>query len=94
ELGDRLRAGLQNIEGVEIFSSVHPQMSAGMTTYRAAKWPGEKMQDFFWQKKKMRPRSVGKKLGVRHSVHIYHRTQDIDAALEVVREIVAMRQKE
>lgn len=87
ELGDRLRAGLQKIPAVKIFSSVHPDMCAGMTTYRVAGWGGEKIQDYFWQTRKMRPRSVGEKYGVRHCVHIYHSEAEIDAALEVVREI-------
>lgn len=94
ELGDRLRAGLQQIEGVEIFSSTHPELAAGMTTYRAGGWHGTKMQDFFWEKKRMRPRSMGEQYGVRHSVHIYHSEAEIDAALDVVREISELDARE
>ncbi|MDQ7065959.1 MAG: aminotransferase class V-fold PLP-dependent enzyme [candidate division KSB1 bacterium] len=89
ELGDRLRAGLQKIDGVEIYSSVHPKMCAGMTTYRVTTWKAAAMQDFFWEKRKMRPRAINDRLGVRHSVHIYHSEAEIDAALEVVQEMAA-----
>ena len=88
-LGDRLRTGLKNIQGVEILSSVHPTMCAGMTTYRVAGWKAAAMQDFFWEKRKMRPRAINDQLGVRHSVHIYHSETEIDAALEVVEEMAA-----
>lgn len=93
ELGDRLRKGLQSIPGVKIYSSVHPAMSTGMTTYKVGSWDGIKMYDHFLAKKAMRMRRAPNggtragAYGVRQSVHIYHNETEIDRALEAVREI-------
>jgi len=85
-LGERLRAGLQQIEGVQILSSVHPRMAAGITTYRIGARSGPEIMDAFW-KRKYRVRSMGDTQGVRHSLHIYNSTRDVDTALEIARDL-------
>lgn len=87
ELGDRLRSGLQKNPRVHIYSSVHPEICAGITTYRIEGMTGDQMQGEFWKRRKMRPRSVGKELGVRHSVHIYNSIAEIDGAIEIVNDL-------
>lgn len=84
-LGDRLRAGLLTIPNVHISSSVHPDMCAGMTVYSVEGLTGKEMEHEFWRKARMRPRGVGRKLGVRHCTHIYNSFEEIDKALEVVK---------
>jgi len=85
-LGDRLRAGLREIPGVRILSSVHPRMAAGITTYRIGERTGPEIMDAFWRRR-YRVRSMGQTQGVRHSLHIYNSTRDVDAALEIVRDL-------
>jgi selenocysteine lyase/cysteine desulfurase len=85
-LGERLRAGLQGIQGVRVLSSVHPQMAAGITTYRIGERTGPEIMDAFWRRR-YRVRSMGETQGVRHSLHIYNSTSDVDTALEIVRDL-------
>jgi selenocysteine lyase/cysteine desulfurase len=85
-LGDRLRAGLKAIDGVRILSSVHPQMAAGITTYRIGDLSGPEIMDAFWRQR-YRVRSMGETQGVRHSLHIYNSARDVEAALEIARDL-------
>jgi isopenicillin-N epimerase len=85
-LASRLRAGLQQIKGVEIISSVHPALAAGITTYRVAGMTGPQVMDAFW-KRKYRVRSMGDENGVRHSLHIYNTMKDVDTALNIVSDL-------
>lgn len=84
ELGDYLRASLQEIDKVTIYSSVHPEMCAGMTTYACEGYTGPELQKHMWEKERLQPRSVGKEY-LRHCVHIYNNTDEIDRAIEVIR---------
>lgn len=88
QLGDYLRSGLQQIDGVKIYSSAHPEMCAGMTTWKVEGMSGEKMQDYFWEKGRLRPRSVGDEYGVRQSTCIYNNEKEIDRTLALAREMV------
>lgn len=85
-LGTRLRDGLKQIPGVEIISSVHPNMAAGITTYKLEGWTGPKMMDAFWEKK-YRVRSMGETNGVRHSLHIYNSMNDVDRGLNILSDL-------
>ena len=86
ELGDYLRSGLKSIPRLEIHSSTHPEMSAGLTTYHLPGISGPKVQKEMWSKAKLQPRSVGQEL-VRHSTHIYNSKHQIDQALEILNDI-------
>ena len=88
QLGDYLRKGLKKIDGVKIYSSVHPDMCAGLTTYGIPGIKGKDLQNEMWNRKKLQPRAVGEEM-IRHSVHIYNLKREIDAALEIVRELAA-----
>ena len=85
-LGDYLRARVQQIDGVKIFSSVHPAMCAGITTYGIDGVSAIELQRQMWVRKKLQPRPMGDKM-LRHSVHIYNQEHEIDAALEIVRDM-------
>jgi isopenicillin-N epimerase len=80
-LGDYLREGLKGIEEVEIYTSTHPAMCAGITSYNIAGLEPGKLMDELWTRKKIRSR------GVRQCTHIYNNPEEIDATLEVVREM-------
>lgn len=86
QLGDHLRAGLQEMAKVKIHSSTHPDLCAGLTTYHVAGISGPDLQKRMWQKAKLQPRSVGEKM-VRHSTHIYNNLAEIDKALEIIEQV-------
>ncbi len=85
-LGERLRSGLQEIDGVRILSSTHPRMAAGITTYRIRDLSGPEIMDAFWRQR-YRVRSMGETQGVRHSLHIYNSVLEVDTALEIARDL-------
>jgi selenocysteine lyase/cysteine desulfurase len=83
-LADALRAGLQKINGVKIFSPVHPALACAMVNYGIAGVKGAELQDALWQRKKIRVREQAGQ-AVRQSVHFYNSPEEIDGTLEVVR---------
>jgi isopenicillin-N epimerase len=86
-LGERLRTGLRKNAKVKIFSPSDERMCAGITVYNIDGLTGTKVQDFYWEKAKMRPRSQGDQFGVRHCTHIFNSEAEIDKAIEIVREL-------
>ncbi len=86
-LADRLRAGLQQIPGVKINSPVHPELAGAVVVYSVEGVPAAQLQDEFWARRRLRPRSVGDPLGVRQSCQIYNNEAEIDATLEIVRQL-------
>ena len=80
-LGDYFRAGLKKIDKVEIKSSVHPEMCAGMTSYTITGVDSAKLREELWNRKKLRQR------GIRFCTHIYNSVEEIDASLEVIRDL-------
>ena len=86
-LADRLRAGLQQIAGVRINSPVHPQLAGAVVVYSVDGFGAPQLEEEMWERKRLRPRSMGDPLGVRHSCHIYNSEAEIDASLAVVREL-------
>jgi selenocysteine lyase/cysteine desulfurase len=88
ELSTRLRNGLLEIPKVSIRSSVHVELSAGITTYTIGSLTGPEIMDRFWEHK-YRVRSMGERDGVRHSLHIYNSPADVDRGLEIARSLAA-----
>jgi selenocysteine lyase/cysteine desulfurase len=86
-LADRLRAGLRQIPGVKINSPVHPQLAGAVVVYSVEGVGAPQLEDEMWKRRRLRPRSMGDPLGVRHSCHVYNSEAEIDAALAVVREL-------
>ena len=84
ELGAYLRSGLKSMPHVTISSSTNEDMAAGITTYAVAGMTGPELQKTLWERERLQPRSVGKKL-LRHSVHIYNSKAEIDKALTVIK---------
>ena len=85
-LGERLRTGLRQNKKVKIFSSKEEAMCAGITLYNIEGFTGTQIQDAYWAKAKMRPRSQGDIFGVRHSTHIFNSVEEIDKAIRLVNE--------
>ena len=88
-LGNRLRQGLRENKKVKIFSPKEEAMCAGITLYNIDGMTGTQLQDAYWAKAKMRPRSQGDVFGVRHSTHIFNSEGEIDRALKIVNELSA-----
>jgi hypothetical protein len=80
-LGDYPRDGLKKIEGVEIYTSLHPATCAGITSYSIIGLEPGKLTDELWRRKKIRTR------GVPQCTHIYNSPGEIDTTLEVVRDM-------
>jgi selenocysteine lyase/cysteine desulfurase len=83
-LGSYLRDGLRKMPKVKIFSPADEAMCAGITVYNVAGLTGARLQDEFWNRGRMRPRSQGDEFGVRHCTHIYNSEQELDKALGIV----------
>ncbi len=86
ELGDLLRAGLQEIPGIKIHTSLHPRMCSGMTRFCIGALDGKRVQDALWERGKIQPRSQGEN-GVRYSTHIFNSPAEIEKALAIVAEL-------
>jgi selenocysteine lyase/cysteine desulfurase len=87
-LGERLRAGLREIPGVSISSSVHPELACGMTTWKVEGMDSRVLQEALWDRGRVRVRSVGD-FGVRTSTHVYVSPAEIDRLLQIARELAA-----
>jgi len=88
-LADRLRTGLQQIPRARISSPVHPELADATVVHRIEGIPAAKLEEKLWQARWIRTRSQGDQLGVRQSCQIYNSEAEIDATLEVVRELAA-----
>jgi isopenicillin-N epimerase len=87
ELGDRLRRGLGQMDGVEIVTPVHPEMCAGLTTFKLAGVEDRKVQDELWNRGRIQPRALREGKGVRYSTHIYNSEDEIDRTLQIIEEL-------
>lgn len=86
-LGERLRRGLRSNKKVKMFSPQDEAMCAGITVYNVVGFTGTQLQDTYWAKARMRPRSQGDQYGVRHCTHIFNSPEEIDKALSIVWEL-------
>lgn len=84
-LGNYLREGLRTMPNVKIFSPADESMCAGITVYKVAGLTGAQLQDEFWNRARMRPRSMGDEFGVRHCTHIFNNEKELEKALEIVK---------
>lgn len=83
-LGNRLRNQLRELPKVKILSPADESMCAGITVYGVEGWNGPRMQDEFWAKARMRPRSSSG-IGVRHCTHIFNSELEVDRAVGIVK---------
>ena len=88
-LADRLRTGLQKIDGVVINSSLHPQMRTGTTIWSVRGKPAVEIQDYLWNTTRVRVRSMSDALGVRQCCHIYNSEAEVDRTLNALQRMVA-----
>lgn len=86
-LGQRLRTGLRANPKVKIFSPTEESLCAGITVYNISGMTGAQLQEEYWTRAKMRPRSSGPEFGVRHCTHIFNSEEEIDRAIAIVNEL-------
>ncbi len=87
-LTKRLRDGLAEIPAVQVASPADPRLTAAITTFRVDGVKAKALQDALW-KKKVRVRAQSDERGVRLSAHLYVSPADVDAILDVTREVAA-----
>jgi selenocysteine lyase/cysteine desulfurase len=87
ELGDRLRQGLIRMDGTEIVTPVHPEMCAGLTTFKVGGVEDRELQDELWRRGRIQPRALRGGRGVRYSTHIYNSEDEIDRTLQIIEEL-------
>ena len=78
QLGDHLRGRLRETPGATIASSTHPEMCAGITTWKLDGHPPYAMVDRIWEHARIRPRAVSDLWGMRTSTMIYNSEREID----------------
>jgi isopenicillin-N epimerase len=85
-MGDQLREGLGKISGAKIISPTHRELTCASSVYGLAGKTGNQIQDFLWNRAKIRVRSMGD-IGVRHTCHIYNSPKDVDRTLALLTEL-------
>ncbi len=84
----RLRDGLATIPAVHIASAPDPRLTAAITTFRVNGVKARALQDALWGRR-VRVRAQNDERGVRVSTHLYVSPEDVDAILDVTREVAA-----
>jgi len=84
ELGDHLRNGLGSIENVKFITPTHPDMNAGLTTFKVKGVEGRTIQDTLWKEGRLQPRALSGGRGVRYSTHIYNSFEENEKAIEII----------
>jgi isopenicillin-N epimerase len=87
ELGDRLRAGLTKIDGVEIVTPCD-SMCAGLTTFKVHGVEDKEVQAQLWARGKIQPRALSEGKGIRYSTHIYNSEDEMDRTLAIINDLV------
>jgi selenocysteine lyase/cysteine desulfurase len=87
ELGDRLRAGLSGIDGVEIVTP-RDSMCAGLTTFKVRGVDDKEVQAQLWKRGKIQPRALSEGKGIRYSTHIYNNEDEVDRTLAIINDLV------
>jgi len=87
ELGDCLRQGLIRMDGTEIVTPVHPEMCAGLTTFKVGGVEDRELQEELWRRGRIQPRALRGGRGVRYSTHIDNSENEIDRTLQIIEEL-------
>ena len=83
ELSARLKEGLKAIEGVKVWTSMDPTLSAGLTLFSIRDIPMENVQQALMERDRIYIRTMrtGNLNGVRVSTHIYNMPGEVDRLL-------------
>jgi selenocysteine lyase/cysteine desulfurase len=88
-LSERLREGLSEIEGVKLWTSSRPELSAGLTLFSVRELPMATVKDAIMARDRIyvRDMKTGNLNAVRASTHIYNMPDEVDRLVESVRYI-------
>ena len=88
-LGERLRDGLRDIEGVTLWTPSDPALSAGLTTFSVGSVPMHNLAKVIRARSGIYliPMPVGDLNAVRVSTHIYNSTKQVNDLIEAVRHV-------
>lgn len=84
-LANRLRAGLQRVPGVVIYSRLHPELSGATTNWGLRGFNGAKLMDELWSRERIRVRASGE--GVRQCCHIYNLPSEVDRTVQIAQDL-------
>jgi isopenicillin-N epimerase len=87
-LTKRLRERLAGIPKVRMASPADPRLTAAITTFRVDGVKAKDLQDALWARR-VRVRAQNDERGVRLSAHLYVSPADMDAVVDVTREVAA-----
>jgi len=94
-LAERVRSGLENIRGVEVFSSRDPRSRAGLVSFRVRNLKTGELSDLLWERHRIYIRNVThEEIGWdanRASMHIMVTTAQADNLVAAVEEIAKER---
>lgn len=86
QLGDLLRSGISEIDGIEIVTPMG-SMGAGLTTFKVRGVEDREVQNQLWNQGKIQPRALSEGRGIRYSTHIYNNEDEINRTLDILRNI-------
>jgi selenocysteine lyase/cysteine desulfurase len=89
ELSARLREGLQEIEGVKLWTPMSPELSCGLTLFSVREIPMANVKNAIMARDGIyiRDMRTGNLNAVRASTHIYNMPGEVDRLLESVRHV-------
>ncbi len=89
QLSERLRAGLQEIPGVKLWTSADPRLSAGLTLFSIHDLPMEQIVKGIMERDRIyiRTMTTGNLNAVRASTHLYNTPEEVDRLLDGVRHV-------
>jgi selenocysteine lyase/cysteine desulfurase len=93
-LATYLKLELLKIKGVKLYTSLDPELSAGLTTFSLNGMDNRKIVDYLKEKYYLVIRTIGENLNlntVRVSTHFYHTYEEIDLLLKGVRELASIK---
>lgn len=88
-LASRAKAGLAGIAGVELKTSLQAGLSGGVVKFKPRKMGTKQAYDLLWERHRVAAASTltGESEGIRFSPHIYNSMEQVDRAVEAVREL-------
>jgi len=91
QLSSRLREGLEQIEGVRLWTSKSPELSCGLTLFSVRQIPMANVKDAIMERDRIyiRDMRTGNLNAVRASTHIYNMPEEVDRLIESVRYVAS-----
>ncbi len=90
ELATRFRAGLKDVPGVKLGTSMTPELNGGLTTFHIPGVPKETITKVLMERERIHiPVSRLNANACRLSTHVYNTASEVDRAIDVIRSIAS-----